>query len=181
MEKNESRARVGYVDYVRVFAMVMVILLHCICDYANMEKNFGRPLWWLTGLLNEVTRTGVPLFFMISGFLLVDDEDIDYNTIGIECRHGIHNARRKEICYAGLNRWDGFKEGLCAITWMLYPDGRYFADSDGLGMEDNDEEEVYAIINTDLEIVEPFRPIEDVKAYLDELREKKREGKTNQL
>lgn len=127
------------------------------------------------------TKTGRIRMFSSDGFLLVDDEDIDYNTIEAECRHGIHNARRKEICYSGLNRWDGFKEGLCAITWMLYPDGRYFADSDGFGMEDNDEEEVYAIINTDLEIVEPFRPIEDVKAYLDELREKKREGKTNRL
>ena len=80
MEKNQSRARVGYVDYVRVFAMVMVILLHCICDYANMEKNFDRSLWWFTGLLNEITRTGVPLFFMISGFLLVDA--VDVNNIG---------------------------------------------------------------------------------------------------
>lgn len=53
---------------------------------------------------------------------------------------------------------------------MLYPDGRYFADSDGFGMEDNDEEEVYAIIDTDLNIVKPFRPIKDVAAYLKELR-----------
>ena len=61
-----------------------------------------------------------------------------------------------------------FKDGLCAISWTLYPDGRYFADEDGFGMEDNDEEEVYAIMNTDLNIVEPFRPIKDVRAYLKE-------------
>ena len=46
------------------------------------------------------TVTGKVRMFSSDGFLLVDDEDIDYNTIGIECRHGIHNARRKEICYA---------------------------------------------------------------------------------
>ena len=57
---------------------------------------------------------------------------------------------------------------------MLYPDDRYFADSDGFGMEDNDEEEVYAIIDTDLNIVEPFRPIKDVAAYLNEIRKNKR-------
>ena len=62
---------------------------------------------------------------------------------------------------------------------MLYPDGRYFADSDGFGMEDNDEEEVYAIIDTNLMIVKPFRPIEDVTDYLKELRKNKHEILTN--
>ena len=49
---------------------------------------------------------------------------------------------------------------------MLYPDGMYFADSDGFGMENNNEETVHAIINTDLKIVEPFRPINDISLYL---------------
>lgn len=104
------------------------------------------------------------------GHLLVDDGDIDYAAIACECTHGIGNARAKVIRYASVNRWDGFKGGLCAISWMLYPDGRYFADSDGFGMEDNDEEEVYAIIDTNLDFIEPFRPIEDVRAYLKHLR-----------
>jgi len=33
---------------------------------------------------------------------------------------------------------------------MLYPDGRYFADEDGYGMEDNEEENVYCIIDSNL-------------------------------
>lgn len=111
----------------------------------------------------------------VNGELLVDDSDIDYNAIAKECENGIGDAKAKVICYAGLNRWDGFKNGLCAISWMLYPDGRYFADEDGFGMEDNDEEEVYAIIDTDLKIVEPFRPIKDVSVYLTEIRRNKRE------
>ena len=104
------------------------------------------------------------------GKLLVEDSEIDYEAIANECENGIGNARAKVIRYASVNRWDGFKNGLCAISWMLYPDGRYFADSDGFGMEDNDEEEVYAIIDTNLNIVKPFRPIKDVAAYLKELR-----------
>jgi hypothetical protein len=111
-----------------------------------------------------------------NGELLVDDNDIDYDAIAKECANGIGNATAKTIRYAGLNRWDGFKDGLCAISWMLYPDGRYFADSDGFGMEDNDEEEVYAIIDTNLNIIEPFRPIKDVTAYLKEIRKNKRES-----
>lgn len=114
-----------------------------------------------------------------NGNLLVDDNDIDYDAIAKECENGIGNAQAKAIRDAGLNRWDGFKDGLCAISWMLYPDGRYFADEDGFGMEDNDEEEVYVIIDTDLNIVEPFRPIKDVAAYLKEIRKNKRESVIN--
>ena len=111
-----------------------------------------------------------------NGNLLVDDSDIDYDAIAQESENGIGNAQSKVIRYAGLNRWDGFKDGLCAISWMLYPDGRYFADEDGFGIKDNDEEKVYAIIDTDLNIVEPFRPIKDVVAYLKEIRKNKRES-----
>ena len=125
----------------------------------------------LTGKIRKLSTT--------NGELLVDDNDIDYDAIAKECENGIGNARAKIIRYAGLNRWDGFKDGLCAISWMLYPDGRYFADEDGFGMEDNDEEEVYAIIDTDLNIVEPFRPIKDVANYLKELRNKKHKTLTN--
>ena len=125
----------------------------------------------LTGKILKLSTT--------AGELLVDDDDIDYDEIAKICENGIGNARVKAIRYAGINRWDGFKDGLCAISWMLYPDGRYFADSDGFGMEDNDEEEVYAIIDTDLNIVEPFRPIKDVPTYLEEIRKNKRESVIN--
>lgn len=104
--------------------------------------------------------------------LLVEDSEIDYEAISRKCPHGIENARVKAIRYAAVNTWDGFKDGYCAISWMLYPDGMYFADSDGYGMESNDEEVVYAIMNENLEIIEPFRPIEDVAAVLAELRKK---------
>ncbi len=131
------------------------------------------------GLYIANTINGKIRKFSSNGNLLVDDCDIDFDAIAKVCTNGLHNARNKEIRYAGINRWDGFKDGLCAISWMLYPDGRYFADSDGFGMDDNDEEEVYAIIDTNLVIVEPFRPIEDVSAHLKELRKNKREILTN--
>ena len=133
--------------------------------WRNYELHVANTL---TGKIRKLSTT--------DGELLVDDNDIDNDAIAKECDNGIVNAQAKAIRYAGLNRWDGFKDGLCAISWMLYPDGRYFADKDGFGMEDNDEEEVYAIIDTDLNIVEPFRPIKDVAAYLKEIRKNKRES-----
>ncbi len=145
----------------------------------GMAFFFGQD-WRAYELYVANTLTGkIRKLSTIFGKLLVDDDNIDYDAIVKLCENGIGNARAKDIRYAGINRWDGFKDGLCAISWMLYPDGRYFADSDGFGMEDNDEEEVYAIIDTNLDIVEPFRPIKDVATYLEEIRKNKRESVIN--
>lgn len=116
----------------------------------------------LTGNIRQLSTAG--------GTLLVDDDEIDFEAIEKKCRHGKHNARQKEIKYAGINRWDGFKNGLCAISWMLYPEGIYFADSDGFGGEDSDEEYVYGIMDTTLRFIEPFRPIKDIEMYLSKIR-----------
>ena len=125
------------------------------------------------------TQTGKIRKVSTEESLLVDDNEIDIKAIAKVCENGLHNAQSKAIRYAGVNRWDGYKNGMCAITWTLYPDGRYFADSDGFGMEDNDEEVVYAIIDTDLNIVEPFRPIDNIEAYLKKLRKNNRTKQTN--
>ena len=125
------------------------------------------------------TQTGKIRKISTEESLLVNDNEIDIKAIAKVCENGLHNAQSKAIRYAGVNRWDGYKNGMCAITWTLYPDGRYFADSDGFGMEDNDEEVVYAIIDTDLNIVEPFRPIDNIEAYLKKLRKNNRTKQTN--
>lgn len=118
----------------------------------------------LTGRIRQMSTT--------AGLLLVDDNEIDYEAICKCCKHGIHNAKSKALRYAGISRWGNFKDGLCAISWMLYPDGVYFSDSEGFGMEDNDEEMVYAIIDTELNLVEPFRPVKDIDDYLEKMRKK---------
>ena len=52
----------------------MVIVLHALGDYFYKESSFGSSLWWCLGFINEFCRTGVPLFFMISGFLLLKED-----------------------------------------------------------------------------------------------------------
>jgi hypothetical protein len=49
------------------------------------------------------------------------------------------------------------EEGLARVDWMLYPDGRYFGDEDGFGMEDNDEVNIYGYIDTNCRVVKKFR------------------------
>lgn len=90
------------------------------------------------------------------------DNEIDFDAIYKGCPdfNGCKSVRY------WFGRYDNFRNGVCAICWTVYPDGRYFADEDGFGMEDNDEENAYCIINKDLEIIVPFQPMDDVKEML---------------
>ena len=150
--------------------------------YADLENRQGYPVGdgivffsgkgnhelyianTLTGKIRQISTAG--------GLLLVDNDEIDYENIEKQCKHGKNNARCKYIKYAGINRWDGFKNGICAISWMLFPEGIYFADSDGFGGEDSNEENVYGIMDTSLRFIEPFRPINDIELHLAKLRYK---------
>lgn len=69
-----NEQRYYYIDLIRVFAICMVIVLHCISGYYNEISNAGKCLWYILGYVNELSRVGVPLFFMISGFLLLQSE-----------------------------------------------------------------------------------------------------------
>ena len=113
----------------------------------------------VTGKVRKIVERG-----KLVGF---PDEEIDYEAI--DKLENSHNAHTRDIDYAGINRWTNCKNGLIALSWMLYPDGRYFADEDGFGMEDNDEVTVYCVINEDLEVVRPFAPVEDVPKLLEQL------------
>ncbi len=73
------KERYNYITALRLIAITMVIVLHCICDYFYDLSNAGRGLWYLLGYADELMRIGVPLFFMISGFLLMKDDITDVN------------------------------------------------------------------------------------------------------
>ena len=110
------------------------------------------------------------------GNVLVNDSEIDYELIDKVCLHGAIFAHRKIMVYREMSSWDlKFKDGITAIIWTLYPDGQYFADEDGYGAENNREERVVAIMDTDLNIIEPFRPIEDIGEYLNNLRSRQQD------
>ena len=65
-----------------------------------------------------------------------------------------HDAYLLQACYYfGI---DDYKDGKACIHWMLYPDGRYFADEDGFGMKDNDEVNVCGYIDTECRVVVKF-------------------------
>lgn len=127
------------------------------------EENGDRYL--VNNVTGKARQISTPGF--VVGF---SDEEIDFETID-KLPHG-HKAHDRSMDYGAICWWDRCQNGLIALSWTLYPDGRYFADSDGYGMEDNDEETIYCVLNDNLEVVRPFTVVSDIRALLVQLRQK---------
>lgn len=67
-----------YLDVLRCIAIYLVIGLHCIADVLQNKYLFATRTWWMMNLASGVVRMGVPLFFMISGCLLLTDPRTDH-------------------------------------------------------------------------------------------------------
>ena len=98
-------------------------------------------------------------------------DDIDWDNVSQLEHNG--DAYSLQACYYfGI---EDYKDGLARVNWMLYPDGRYFADEDGFGMEDNDEINIYAYIDTECRVLVKFQDMENsekVKVLYQEAKKK---------
>ena len=78
----EKRKRLCYLDLLRIFACFLVVLNHTPGYLASFEGNETKPLmlliWHLT--VEMVVKIGVPIFFMISGSLLLR-RDMTYKSL----------------------------------------------------------------------------------------------------
>lgn len=68
-----ANKKILYLDILRIIAIELVILLHCISDFIVMPSLYGSRSWNIFNFMNEICRTGVPIFLMISGFLMLDN------------------------------------------------------------------------------------------------------------
>lgn len=63
--------RVGYIDILRAIACISVIMIHASARY--VVSDFGSFNFWVADIFDGISRIGVPLFLMISGALLLDE------------------------------------------------------------------------------------------------------------
>ena len=74
MSQENNKNHLLYPDILRVIAILAVIMLHCISDLFVEPALYATPAWHTLNILNTLARMGVPLFFMISGYLIISDE-----------------------------------------------------------------------------------------------------------
>ena len=72
MTSPEGRAgRLLYPDLLRSIAIYLVVGLHTLGGVVNSGALLNTPIWRVCNVLGLLGRMGVPLFFMLSGFLLL--------------------------------------------------------------------------------------------------------------
>lgn len=84
-----SRSRIWYLEWLRLFACIAVVLIHCfatLLDNATVaEIGIPRALGW-TEFLVILCRWAVPVFLMITGALLLDPaRKVDWRKVRAYC------------------------------------------------------------------------------------------------
>lgn len=74
MPSTGNQKTVRYMDLLRCGALYLVVLLHSLSGTLANPSLMGTAVWWICDILNSAARMGVPLFFMLSGALLLSDE-----------------------------------------------------------------------------------------------------------
>lgn len=80
-EKKMNQAPLYFLDCLRIFATLMVILLHSMTPFLFATSHYGEFSWYVLLIMNSFVRCGVPLFFMMSGFLHLSST-LSRNTYG---------------------------------------------------------------------------------------------------
>ena len=124
-------------------------------------------------IVNTSLKKVYPITKSTGELIIFTHDDIDWDNVNQLEHNG--NAKRLVAKYGGLSIGD-YQDGLAYVSWMLYPDGRYFADEDGFGMEDNDEVNISAYIDTQCRVVVKFQEMKD-----EEKRRKLREEALSDL
>lgn len=110
--------------------------------------------WRERFLINNVDKTAYELMDRSLRLTFLTEKDVDWESV-----RTLDNNRNAYSFSAYYQRFavEKFKEGVALVEWTLYPDGRYFMDEDGYGMEDNDASVLYGFIDTHANVVIPFQ------------------------
>lgn len=97
VEKKTS-GRLFYLDLLRVIACLSVVMIHVSADF--VVRGTKGPDFWVGNLFDSLSRAGVPLFVMISGALMLD-ENYDFTVkkwLGHMCRMTVFYVVWLKVC-----------------------------------------------------------------------------------
>lgn len=130
------------------------------------EKN-GKRVY----LVNKEREEAWELINALGTFSLWNASAVEISSLFDMTGKVLHTALSvKAPYYFGV---EDYANGVTMVVWTLQPDGCYYADSDGYGMTDDDEINVYAYIDREGHILVPFQPMDhDLKECYREMAEK---------
>ena len=73
-----DKVKFYWADNLKFFAIIAVVMLHGSSGFSSGTPNdywFANSAWWQGNILNSLTRWCVPIFVMISGYFLLNNND----------------------------------------------------------------------------------------------------------
>lgn len=74
MSNIQNQNSTQWLHVMRITAIFMVVILHA-SGLILVESEFASYDWWVGNIYNAFTRMAVPIFFMISGYLLLTKQE----------------------------------------------------------------------------------------------------------
>lgn len=71
----ENKNYIVNADIVRIIAIFGAIAIHIVFPFYGRWDYIGGKVWWLTDIWNAFARTSIPLFILLSGFLILNNQD----------------------------------------------------------------------------------------------------------
>jgi surface polysaccharide O-acyltransferase-like enzyme len=75
-DQTTSKEIIPWADLIRVVAMVLVVVVHVSGQITNAWGKVPNDQWIIANIYGGIARVCVPLFFMISGYLLLPRSEI---------------------------------------------------------------------------------------------------------
>lgn len=72
---HKSSSYIFSADVIRVLAILGVVAIHTTNAIYTRPDFFGGSVWWIAVLLDSLSRISIPLFIMLSGYLLLNKEE----------------------------------------------------------------------------------------------------------
>lgn len=119
--------------------------------FFNLDEDMGELSslsnfnWKPRFLLNFKTKSAYEIIGKDGCLVIITEDDIEWTSL--------QNAPEKALVRAhGLDTHfpihiGKYKNGVAKVTWVINPDGEYYADSDGFGMSNDKEIELTGFID----------------------------------
>lgn len=122
-----------------------------MCLIWEVMSGYWKPRF----LLDHRARSGVEITSLFEHFLLVDDNDIDWESL----RRLPPKVRSRIEWHQNLFPLDIFRyrNGVAEVRWQVNPDGMFYRDSDGYGMTGDQEINLRGAIDREGNVVRKFR------------------------
>lgn len=168
-KKQEAEAKLLYDDIMQNPSKYEIKIYDLGEEMAIGEQVIAQ-YWKPRYLIDHRNHMAIKFFDGDIKLTTVSHDDIMWETLTGCGEKAMDRARRLSFFYP--SHIYHYNKGVAQVEWQLCPDGMYYADSDGYGMTDDVEYNIYGFIDRQGRVVAKFRHIKknDLRAELKKMQ-----------